>query len=1204
MNKETTAKVLYSKDINKKNNKKWIDGIGTFISTSSANRYRFILRDLEGKKFDDTYYKPPNMDGLLPEISEENRIGKFLIIIDSFISKEDDSNENQTLETGDNSDFITEVKATNNNFVNRNESINLNIDTSNSTTKQFPARHMKKIGISRKGIRPLNIYSTPQPKPENTESSSISFSSSFNQNDGIKRNSFVPPRQISNPNPNSFTIPTPSEPSNGSNSSPKYSKSSKSRKLRDVPRTFDEIIEFFAIYEDNFKEEVEDRIPDEIITASETTIRPETIEIPDTTETVTIATTMPSFETFKPIEPENQRIPPENDIKQNPTNVLAAALSSEDESISQIIKNNMDDSDDDDDQNSFTKGSGTTGTDEQDSIVSSEASSLVGNELRSSVIQQPFKPPTPINPEPSININPNLSECLKQEIGLLWGSKLKSIGKRPPKIPTNFESIDEYKHYFIQGIVFEMNSKILDVYSLYQAALFTACNKTPMCKAHSTKMAFYINSYNGSYYYACTKPGCKNKQSVPPDAMMVDLEENEDGDGCKISSKVRNKLAIESFMKKKHIAYHESRMFRTKENQIYLMFNTDKDENIEYTKDDVWVIFSERLKPFFAISESYGVYSNTKIEIGPFFNDCLSSIPQQLRVTAIRVFNAQSERQAIINLLTLTEEQMPIIPILLAGGTFPSYLSTPEPMTMIRQIQIENDQSNSQDGDYIDPSYKSEEQPSSLQEEKMNPEADIQRIATDICDKFSLNEDQRAALFKVADFFKDENEPMLLVQGLFGAGKSKLLSVIAIFLDTVLTLLGRTDKILVAASTNVAVDNVLSNLFEFEHTNFTRVGSVKKIRRSLLPFVTGHGTEESISELSSIIHETLQSTGRKRGRSRRLKNEDENEEEDLAEIGSKRLSAEAEKRIVQEALRNAEDEMNKKVCKIDTCRIVGVTCAACSFAVMTGRVFPFVLLDECSQQTEPISLIPMSFGCRNLICCGDPKQLPPTLVREASEGYGRPLFTRMMTMIQPIMLSIQYRCHPRIADICSYAFYNGKVKNGVTEDDRAPLFQMPTLCVFNVICGEESMKGGSIYNTAEAITVINLVKYLIDIGITPEEIGVIAFYKAQVEQIALPLSEGRRHPIVDVSTVDAFQGDEREVIIISTAKTKQSSFVDSPNRINVAISRAKRHLFIVTRVSSLMKLEKWNFVINRAGNKPNISINLSNAPPTKWLPFG
>jgi superfamily I DNA and/or RNA helicase len=347
------------------------------------------------------------------------------------------------------------------------------------------------------------------------------------------------------------------------------------------------------------------------------------------------------------------------------------------------------------------------------------------------------------------------------------------------------------------------------------------------------------------------------------------------------------------------------------------------------------------------------------------------------------------------------------------------------------------------------------------------------------------------------------------------------------------------------------------------------VGSIRKIRRSLLPYVTGHGNEEAISELSSIISETDK----------------------------------GERSVIQEALKNARAEMGARLTKLDTARVVGVTCAATAFPILADRHFTFVLLDECSQQTEPVSLLPISFRCSRLICCGDPLQLPPTLAKEAHRGYGRPLFSRLTPFYPPVMLSIQYRCHPAIAQICSRLFYENKVQNGLSFEARSPLFGMPTLCVFDVTCGEEKFERGSTCNIAEAITVVALVRYLLDIGVTPDEIGVIAFYRSQVDLIVQPLSEGRRRSIVDVSTIDAFQGDEREVIIITTAKTAKTAFIESRQRVNVAISRARRHLFFVSNVRPLIDSEMWNVVFAISGNKPHMRIKLDHAPDPSWRPF-
>ena len=694
------------------------------------------------------------------------------------------------------------------------------------------------------------------------------------------------------------------------------------------------------------------------------------------------------------------------------------------------------------------------------------------------------------------------------------GGKVKLVwAKQPvaeaPRIPEKFADLEQYRNAFVGAIEFELNVRVQEVFRVYLAGLFAASVPPPRCKQHGPAQ-FRIDR-KGNYYYACRS--CNFYQPVPPDTPIPDRKD------------VRSISKIGEVMKMRGYAYHESTYVRNGVN-CSLRFADEKLENIEYSKDDLWVLFTDRIDPIFAVSDGFGVSHGNRVDIAPFFDQRLVNLPMQLRVTAIRLFNIQTERASLMKLFELQEQDVPIMPSILSGRSGES-----APLQGHQEM--------------------------------------LDRIANDIAHEYMLNEDQRAALKKVEEFFDPGTEPVLLVHGIFGAGKSKLLAVIAIFLDQVLSELGMDDKILIAASTNVAVDNVLSNLKEFDFDDFTRVGSVRKIRRSILPFVSGHGSEEAITELNGIINEADKS----------------------------------ERSMVQEALKNARTEMSSKATRLDSTRVVGVTCAATAFPIMENRRFTFVLLDECSQQTEPVSMLPISFGCKRLICCGDPYQLPPAISKASPFGYGRPLFSRLMNEFKPVMLSIQYRCHPSIAKICSELFYQNKIRNGIGCDDRMPLFGMPTMCLFNVACGNERFQGGSTCNDSEAIVVVALVKRLIELGVTSEEIGVIAFYKAQVDLISEPLSEGHKHPIVDISTVDAFQGDEREIIIITTAKTSKTSFVDSQERINVAISRAKRHLFVVANARALMESKLWNTVCAAASQEPNRMIRLAENPDSSWKPF-
>jgi DNA polymerase alpha-associated DNA helicase A len=113
----------------------------------------------------------------------------------------------------------------------------------------------------------------------------------------------------------------------------------------------------------------------------------------------------------------------------------------------------------------------------------------------------------------------------------------------------------------------------------------------------------------------------------------------------------------------------------------------------------------------------------------------------------------------------------------------------------------------------------------------------------------------------------------------------------------------------------------------------------------------------------------------------------------------------------------------------------------------------------------------------------------------------------------------------------------------------------------------------SFCNLEEVETTVKLVAYLLDLGMPLQEIGVIGFYKAQVEKIADSLTFDKKRPVVAVSTVDSFQGDQKDVIIISIARTQSSLFLESSERISVAITRAKRHLFLVSNLKAFFQIE-------------------------------
>uniref|UniRef100_A0A8C3J5I7 5'-3' DNA helicase ZGRF1 n=1 Tax=Calidris pygmaea TaxID=425635 RepID=A0A8C3J5I7_9CHAR len=186
---------------------------------------------------------------------------------------------------------------------------------------------------------------------------------------------------------------------------------------------------------------------------------------------------------------------------------------------------------------------------------------------------------------------------------------------------------------------------------------------------------------------------------------------------------------------------------------------------------------------------------------------------------------------------------------------------------------------------------------------------------------------------------------------------------------------------------------------------------------------------------------------------------------------------------------------------------------------------------------------------------------------------------------KPILLRTQYRCHPAISAVANELFYEGHLIDGVSEKDRRPLLDwLPTLCFYSVNGVEQIERDNSFYNMAEVHFTVKLLQALIASGIEGSAIGVITLYKSQMCKIQNLLSgihaEALETKAVQVSTVDAFQGAEKEIVVLSCVRTRQIGFIDSEKRMNVALTRAKRHLLIVGNLACLSKNRLWGRVIH------------------------
>ena len=465
--------------------------------------------------------------------------------------------------------------------------------------------------------------------------------------------------------------------------------------------------------------------------------------------------------------------------------------------------------------------------------------------------------------------------------------------------------------------------------------------------------------------------------------------------------------------------------------------------------------------------------------------------------------------------------------------------------------------------------------------------------------------------------------PVILVHGVFGAGKSHLLVAMLWFLQRALrgaSRHGRPCKVLLAALTNVAVDNVVEGLLRQAEADgeaepdVVRVGSVRRISAAVLPHST-HGKLSATEEQSTKRELTRELSTAPAAEQPALK-------QAIALIDSGRMAARAR--------------------ALHQFTVVGATCAATGLACMQGLKFDFVLLDECSQLTEPASLLPLyRLGCERLIAVGDPMQLPPTLATpppgfaaayaanasaafaahsSTSRAGGAPaaapglpaggaglsltLFERLARCgLEPVMLRAQYRCHPTISALASHLFYGGRLVDGLGSTAeaaaaRAPLLPgLPTVGFQHVANGvEQAQRGGSISNAAEASRVARVLGSLVGCGLEPERLGVVCMYRAQAAAIRTHLEERGLAGAVTVSTVDAFQGAERDVILVSTCLTatcgapntarEAHRFIGDPRRLNVTLTRARHHLLVFGHADVLQSVPAWALVLDVAARLP------------------
>ena len=410
-----------------------------------------------------------------------------------------------------------------------------------------------------------------------------------------------------------------------------------------------------------------------------------------------------------------------------------------------------------------------------------------------------------------------------------------------------------------------------------------------------------------------------------------------------------------------------------------------------------------------------------------------------------------------------------------------------------------------------------------------------------------------------------------VVHGPPGTGKTTTL------VEAIRETLMREPQVLVCAQSNMAVDWISEKLVD-RGINVLRLGNPTRVNDKMLSFTyerrfEAHPDYPQLWSIRKAIRELR--SHRRRG--------DEKFHQKLESLKSR--ATELEIRINGELFGEA--------------RVIACTLVGSAHRLLEGMKFGTLFIDEAAQALEAACWIPMRRVGR-VILAGDHCQLPPTVksIAALKAGLGRTLMERLVeTHPEAVtLLRIQYRMNEDIMRFSSNYFYDGQVESAPEVKFRSILDLDKAIEWSPLGCGEAS-DGLSFVNKTEALLTLDVLQqYFERIGkqrLLDEriDVGIISPYRAQVQLLRRLLMKReyfkpfRRQ--ISVNTVDGFQGQERDVIVISMVRsndTGQIGFLRDLRRMNVAMTRARMKLIILGDPKTLTRhpfyRQLWNFCTN------------------------
>ena len=444
-----------------------------------------------------------------------------------------------------------------------------------------------------------------------------------------------------------------------------------------------------------------------------------------------------------------------------------------------------------------------------------------------------------------------------------------------------------------------------------------------------------------------------------------------------------------------------------------------------------------------------------------------------------------------------------------------------------------------------------------------------------------------------------------IVHGPPGTGKTTTL------VEAINETLMRETQVLVCAQSNMAVDWISEKLVD-RGVNVLRIGNPTRVNDKMLGFTyerrfESHPDYPQLWAIRKAIRELRKN--RKKG--------SENYHQKMERLKSR--AAEIEIRINSELFGEA--------------RVIACTLVGSAHRLLEGMKFGTLFIDEAAQALEAACWIPMRRASR-VILAGDHCQLPPTVKSIAAlrAGLGKTLMERIAENKPEVvtLLKIQYRMNDEIMRFSSDWFYGGKVESApqikyrsvldydhpitwidtsneenqitiegedVPEDSASTSSSVSAANQNSDLNFKEQFVGESFgrINKAEAeLTLLTLAEYFTKIGkqrVLSEsiDVGIISPYRAQVQYLKKLIKKYEffkpYRRLISVNTVDGFQGQERDVILISLVRSNdegQIGFLKDLRRMNVAMTRARMKLIILGNKDTMTKhpfyKKLWEYV--------------------------